>query len=136
TEKFTVRCSYLLPQIGSLLIARRDLIGRKSWGNAMGRFASENPNTTLVGSAMGGSFDGCNTLGSGWRIPTELELRSIHNKQVSIIAQVGGQFLADYFWTCTENNATSAKIIRFYESFTVIDHPKSHLASMRCVKNL
>ncbi|MEG0468195.1 MAG: hypothetical protein RR551_07955, partial [Mucinivorans sp.] len=136
TEKFTVRCSYLLPQIGSLLIARRDLIGRKSWGNAMGRYASDNPNTTLVGSAMGGSFDGCNTLGSGWRIPTELELRSIHNKQASIIAQVGGQFLADFFWTCTENNATSAKIIPFYGDATTQDHLKTGTISMRCVKNL
>ncbi|MEG2319242.1 MAG: hypothetical protein RSC07_02115, partial [Mucinivorans sp.] len=81
-KKETVRCSYALPRMGNLLIARRDMIGQLSWTDA-----------------MTGTSKGCKTLGTGWRVPTQTELLDIKTNKKNIVTQVGGQFLPDFFWS-------------------------------------
>lgn len=115
-KKETVRCSYALPRMNNLLIARRDLIGRLPWTDA-----------------MTGTDKGCKTLGTGWRVPTQTELIDIETNKENIVTQVGGKFLPDFFWSATDGvNSANAVWVSFY-SDDMDEKAKTEPLSVRCV---
>ena len=78
------------------------------------------------------AVEACQRMGGGWRLPTETELRAIHQQ---LHKQGAGHFTETWYWTASEDGPTRAWILHmgFGNSNR---NPKDHSLRLRAVRDM
>jgi hypothetical protein len=95
--------------LGTVEVAERDFPGKMNWSTAVAA---------------------CKDLGSGWRLPTQEELKKICEKK----AELGG-FTNDYYWSSREDDQSYAWS-HYFGSNDQLSFQKNNAYYVRAVRSL